>query len=67
MALAVLDAWLALHHEGARALLAGAIVGAIVGGYGFVTAEIGWCPINSLFHKDTHSVDQEWATPHPAH
>jgi hypothetical protein len=63
IALAVLDAWLALHHEGARALLAGAIVGA----YGFVTAEIGWCPINSLFHQDTHSVDQEWATPHPAH
>jgi hypothetical protein len=63
IALSLLDGWLALHHEGAWALL----IGVIVGAYGFITAQIGWCPINSLFKKDTHNVDQEWATPHPAH
>ena len=63
IAVAVGDAALALLHEGAWALL----VGVILGAYGFVTAEMGWCPINSMFHKDTHSVDQEWGTPHPAH
>jgi hypothetical protein len=63
IALAVGDGWLALHHEGAWALL----IGVVVGTYGFITAEIGWCPINSLFKKDTHNVDPEWAAPHPAH
>src|SRR6185295_18031364 len=42
MAVTVSDAWFALHHEGAWALL----VGVILAAYGFVTAEIGWCPIN---------------------
>ena len=63
IALSLLDGWLALHHEGAWALLTGVLVAAV----GFITAEIGWCPINSLFKKDTHNVDQEWAAPHPAH
>jgi hypothetical protein len=59
----VLDGWLALHHQGAWALLIGVIAAAV----GFITAEIGWCPINALLRKDTHNVDAEWATPHPAH
>jgi hypothetical protein len=63
IALSLLDGWLALHHEGAWALLAGVVVAA----YGFLTTEIGWCPINSLLGKDTHSVDQEWAIPHLVH
>jgi hypothetical protein len=63
IALSLLDGWLALHHQGAWALL----IGVIVGAYGFITAQIGWCPINSIFKKDTHNVDQEWAAPHPAH
>jgi hypothetical protein len=63
IALALTDGALALLGEGTWALLLGVLVGA----YGFITAEIGWCPINSLLGKDTHSVDQEWATPHPAH
>lgn len=63
IALSVLDGWLALHHEGTWALLIGVVVAAA----GFITAEIGWCPINSMFKKDTHSVDSEWAMPHAAH
>jgi hypothetical protein len=27
---------------------------------GFVTAYYGWCPVNALFHKDTHSADEIW-------
>ena len=62
IALAVLDGWLALHHEGAWALLAGVIVAAVA----FITAQIGWCPINSMLGKDTHNADPDWAAPHPA-
>src|ERR1043166_8066761 len=61
--LAVLDGWLALHHQGTWALR----VGGVVAVDGFVTAATGWSPINRLLGKDTHYVDQEWATPHPAH
>ncbi len=61
--LAVVDAGLALLGEGTWALLLGVLAGA----YGFITAEIGWCPINSVLKKDTHNVDQEWGAPHPAH
>jgi hypothetical protein len=63
IALSLLDGWLALHHEGAWALLTGVLVAAV----GFITAEIGWCPINSLLGKDTHTVDPDWAVPHAAH
>lgn len=63
IAIALSDGWLALHHEGAWALLLGAVVGAIA----FTTAEVGWCPINSMLGKDTHSADQAWSLPHPAH
>ena len=63
IAIALLDGWLALHHEGAWALLIGVIVAAV----GFSTAQIGWCPINSLLGKDTHRADPEWAALHPAH
>lgn len=63
IALAVLDGWLALHHEGAWALLAGVSVAA----FAFVTTQIGWCPINSMLGKDTHNADPDWATPHLAH
>lgn len=63
IALALLDGWLALHHEGAWALLAGVSVAA----FAFITAQIGWCPINSMLGKDTHNADPDWATPHLAH
>jgi hypothetical protein len=63
MMLSLLDGWLALRHEGVWALLIGLVVAAA----GFITAEIGWCPINSMLGKDTHSVDREWAAPHAAH
>jgi hypothetical protein len=62
IALSLLDGWLALRHEGSWALLVGAIVGAV----GFITAETGWCPINSLLGKDTHDADREWAAPRAA-
>ena len=63
IALALTDGALALLGQGSWALLLGVLAGA----YGFITAEIGWCPINSLLGKDTHSVDPDWATPHAAH
>lgn len=63
IAFSLADAWLALHHDGAWALLIGVVAAAV----GFITAEIGWCPINSLLGKDTHKTDMDWATPHPAH
>lgn len=63
IAFTLVDAWLALHHHGAWALLIGVVAAAV----GYITAEIGWCPINALFKKDTHTVDAEWGTPHPAH
>ena len=63
IAFTVVDGWLALHHHGAWALLIGVVAAAV----GYITAEIGWCPINALFGKDTHKVDAEWGTPHPAH
>ena len=66
IAFALGDAALALTHHGTWALLIGVIAAAVA----FVTAEIGWCPINSMLGKDTHNVDAEWASshhPHPAH
>jgi len=56
MALAVLDAWLALAHAGNWALLLGLIVGADA----WLTAWWGWSPLNSLLHRDTHDADAEW-------
>ena len=59
MALAGLDAWLALKHQGQLALLIGLVVGADA----FITAQRGWSPLNALFHKDTHDGDSEWTLP----
>jgi hypothetical protein len=58
MLISVADAWLALIHQGAWALLLGVVVAAD----GFITAEFG-SPLNRLLHKDTHEADRDWIRP----
>jgi len=57
MALTVLDGWLAVMHMGRWALLIGLAVGVDT----FITARIGYSPINAVFGKDTHDADAEWS------
>jgi hypothetical protein len=56
MALAVVDAWLALIHAGYWAL----VVGLVVGADAWITAWWGWSPLNAVFGRDTHDADAEW-------
>jgi hypothetical protein len=59
MALAALDAWLALTHRGDVAL----VIGVIAGADALITAARAWSPVNALFHKDTHDADPDWGWP----
>ena len=60
MLLAVADGWLAVMHYGAWALGLGVVVAAD----GYITAQLGWSPLNALFHTDTHQADGQWTLPH---
>jgi hypothetical protein len=59
MMLAVFDGWLAVMHQGHWALLISLIVAADA----FITAAIGWSPLNAVLHKDTHDADAQWSLP----
>ena len=59
MLLAGLFGWLAVSHQGHWAL----IIGLVVAADAFITAQVGWSPINALLHRDTHQADSEWKLP----
>jgi hypothetical protein len=59
MLLAVFDGWMAVLRMGHWALLVSWIVAADA----FITASLGWSPVNALLHRDTHDADSWWALP----